>query len=96
MSLDLHESATHQRTKLVGFLETDVICFYFYFFQFDRPNVCTERKEEISDWNQPASSTEKDEERSEVRETTSTVTGGFHFSFNTCVEKSNKRTCQTV
>ncbi|XP_055294837.1 transforming growth factor-beta-induced protein ig-h3 [Sitodiplosis mosellana] len=61
------------------------------------PNVCTERKEELSDWNSPASSSEKEEEESEVRESTSTtINGGFHFSFNTCVEKTNKRTCKTV
>lgn len=62
-----------------------------------RPNVCTERKEEISDWNTPSASTEKSDESTEVRESTSTsITGGFHFSFNTCVEKANKRTCKTV
>ena len=62
---------------------------------FHRPNVCNERKEELSDWNSP--SNEKEEEGSEVRESTSTtINGGFHFSFNTCVEKANKRTCKTV
>ncbi|XP_031621151.1 transforming growth factor-beta-induced protein ig-h3 [Contarinia nasturtii] len=61
------------------------------------PNVCTERKEEISDWNTPAASTEKTDESTETRESSSTsITGGFHFSFNTCVEKANKRTCKTV
>lgn len=61
------------------------------------PNVCTERKEEISDWNSSSSSNEKDEESTELRESTSSsITGGFHFSFNTCIEKANKRTCKTV
>lgn len=64
-------------------------------FFFCRPNVCTERKEEISDWNSPASSTEKEEE-GEVRGESTSISGGFHFSFNTCVEKANKRTCKTV
>lgn len=71
-------------------------CFFSLFLPH-RPNVCTERKEELSDWNSStASSTEKEEE-GEVRESTSTsISGGFHFSFNTCVEKANKRTCKTV
>lgn len=60
------------------------------------PNVCTERKEEISDWNSPDSTTEKGDD-TELRESSSTsITGGFHFSFNTCVEKANKRVCKTV
>lgn len=63
----------------------------------NRPNVCTERKEEISDWNSsPMSASERsDDENSEQRDSMS-VGGSFHFSFNTCVEKANKRTCKSV
>jgi len=62
------------------------------------PNVCTERKEELSDWNSPSSADKSEEESTELRQssTTSSINAAFHFSFNTCVEKSNKRTCKTV
>lgn len=63
------------------------------------PNVCTERKEEISDWNSSPSSTDKSgEETTELRKTStsSSINAAFHFSFNTCVEKTNKRVCTTV
>lgn len=73
-----------------------MVLFCVFFLLSRRPNVCTERKEEISDWNSPASGADKEED-GEVRESTSTsISGGFHFSFNTCVEKANKRTCKTV
>lgn len=68
----------------------------------DRPNVCTERKEEISDWNGPSSSSSSssnessEEQKAGLRKTTTSHGIGFHFSFNTCVEKSNKRTCTSV
>lgn len=70
----------------------------FFAFIFNRPNVCTERKEELSDWNSPASSTESgsEEQATGLRQTTTSHNIGIHFSFNTCVEKSNKRTCTSV
>lgn len=63
------------------------------------PNVCTERKEEISDWNSPSTTEKSEEESTELRQSStssSSINAAFHFSFNTCVEKANKRTCKTV
>lgn len=70
----------------------------FFSFLLNRPNVCTERKEEISDWNSPSSSSDEssEEQKAGLRKTATSHGIGFHFSFNTCVEKSNKRTCTSV
>jgi len=57
------------------------------------PNVCTEKKEEISDWDN--TSTENSDETGDRKQTVSHNIG-IHFSFNTCVEKANKRTCSSV
>lgn len=66
---------------------------FAFCFIFCRPNVCTERKEELSEWE--GSSDDDKTGESQLRQAQS-VHFGVHISLNSCVERTNKHVCKTV
>lgn len=63
---------------------------WFLFLFFSSENVCTEREEDIEDWDGSASQT------TEIRGDSVFTTGGFNLNFESCVERPNKHVCKTM
>lgn len=73
-----------------------LIYVFFLLFFVSRPNVCTERKEELSDWESPSSQDEDKKETDTQLRQAQSVHFGVHISLNSCYERTNKHVCKTM
>lgn len=68
--------------------------FQFCLF-FDRPNVCTERKEEIIDWHSPKPLLNR-QQTTEHRGTSVAYSISLNINPNHCIQKIDKRICTSM